>query len=86
MSHKITVVWGNIGDDNSRRLDHVTVESRDMVSVMGAAFEIVFSERESEEGRPLTELEKHELRHETQYDGFAVFDGHLTEAPFLGFF
>lgn len=83
--HLFTVIWGNIGDDNGKRLDHVSVESADQNLIMDAAFECFFKDLERS-GQTLTAEDREEFRHNTAYDGYAVLPGHVTDAPGMGFF
>jgi hypothetical protein len=79
-----TVIWGNIGDDSGKRLDHVTVERADFDCIMDAAFACFFTDMESS-GWSLSEGDREEYRHNTAFDGYAILPGHVTDAPGLGF-
>lgn len=79
---KFTVIWGNIGDDAGKRLDHVEAEPN-LQSVMDAAFDCYFSDLENS-GYELDDKERARLRIEA-YDGFAILDGHVTDSTLVSF-
>lgn len=81
--YKYTVIWGNIGDDSGKRLDHVTVSEPTQKAIVDAAFACFFDDM-AMAGIDLTAEEKDEYRH-GGYDGYAVFDGHIYDAPGVGF-
>jgi len=85
MTHEYTVIWGNIGDDDGKRLDHVTVAEPSQSAIMDAAFECFFADCESS-GYDLSQADKDEYRNNTPYDGYAVLLGHITDAPNVGFY
>lgn len=75
--HKFTVIWGRIADTTENRLDHVTVtlpegQKPTFKDVMDEAFELVHIEWELSE-------DFEDFRHNTAYDGYALFEGHLAE-------
>ncbi len=85
--HKFTVIWGNIGDDSDRRLDHVTVTEPTFDAVITEARAIV--QRERVEGGTYADdadaaAGAEQLEHDC-YDGFAIFDGHLVESATVRF-
>lgn len=83
-AHRFTVIWGNIGDDAGKRLDHVTVKDATHSAIMDAAFACFFADLEAA-GEILSESDRNEFRNHTAYDGFAILPGHVTDAPGLGF-
>ena len=83
-AHRFTVIWGNIGDDAGKRLDHVTVKDATHSAIMDAAFACFFADLEAA-GEILSESDRDEFRNHTAYDGFAILPGHVTDAPGLGF-
>lgn len=82
IKYEFTVIWGGIGDDPGRRLDHVTVSEPSFDKIMDAAFKIVFDERNtsSERFSKDPELPWDTLRNHTPYDGYAILDGHIHES------
>jgi hypothetical protein len=83
MAYNYTVIWGNIGDDQGKRLDHVTVAEPTQSAIMDAAFECFFADFDEGE---LSQADKDEYRNNTPYDGYAVLLGHITDAPGVGFY
>jgi hypothetical protein len=83
MTHKYTVIWGNIGDDCGKRLDHVTVSEPTQSAIMDAAFDCFFADFDDGE---LSQSDKNEYRNNTPYDGYAVLEGHITDALGVGFY
>lgn len=85
MAYDYTVIWGNIGDDDGKRLDHVTVAEPSQSAIMDAAFECFFADCECS-GYDLSQADKDEYRKNTPYDGYAILEGHITDAPGVGFY
>ena len=81
-AHRFTVIWGNIGGDGSKRLDHVTVSDPTQAAVMDAAFKCFCDDLESA-GEDLSADDRAEWR-KTEYEGYAVLPGHVTDAPGIG--
>jgi hypothetical protein len=82
ITYDFTVVWGDIGDDHSKRVDYVTVNDPSFEAIMDEAFKIVHRERCSSTERFCSAPEQpwDVLRNKTPYDGYAIFEGHIPKS------
>ena len=72
-THNFTVLWGFIGGDTDKRLDWVTVSDPTFKAIEQAAKERAYKE-DFAESMTFEEFDA------LPYDGFAIFEGHLSEA------